>query len=237
MRLLLSCLLSQILISCYAQVKPQLYAIPGQGGDCRTFESWQLEKHFEFHCIEHQIPEKGWSMRDYAFHLMQQIDTSRPFILLGVSIGGMLACEMADTLKPEKLIIISSASSKHQLPMRYRMLKKVPIYKVVPGWLSKAGTYVLQPILEPESKARKALWKKMIADKEPKFLKRSIPMIIEWERDTPPDDLIHIHGSKDHTLPIKHIHPDYIIPGGTHLMSTAEPEVISPLVLDQLNGK
>ncbi len=225
-----------IFLSCcnflFAQNKLKAYAIPGQGGDCRTFESWQLEEHFDFHCIEHRIPEKGWSMKAYAYALMQEIDTSKPFVLLGVSIGGMLACEIADTLKPEKLIIISSASSKHQLPGRYRMLNKIPIYKIVPGWLSKAGTYILQPILEPETRARKALWKKMIADKDPMFLKRSIPMIIVWEREAPPENLVHIHGDRDHTLPLKNIEADYVIPHGNHLMSSAYPKLIRSLVLD-----
>ena len=65
--------------------------------------------------------------------LSEQIDTSKDFHLLGVSIGGMLACEIADQLHPQSLIIISSASSKFDLPRRYTMLQKFPIYEIVPG--------------------------------------------------------------------------------------------------------
>jgi surfactin synthase thioesterase subunit len=67
-------------------------------------------------------------MYSYAKKLSHQIDTTQPFILIGVSLGGMLATEMTDFIQPEKTIIISSAKNKYELPHRYRFQNIVPIY-------------------------------------------------------------------------------------------------------------
>ena len=55
----------------------------------------------------------------------------------------------------------------------------------------------------------------MLRDKDPKFLSRTIGIIIKWDRQTTNKDIIHIHGNKDHTLPIKNVKYDYLIENGS----------------------
>jgi len=171
-------------------------------------------------------------MEEYAMSLSEQIDTSKDFHLLGVSIGGMLACEIADQLHPQSLIIISSASSKFDLPRRYTMLQKFPIYEIVPGQVSKLGAYVLQPIVEYDRNDQKELFRAMLKDKDPLFLKRTIPMIINWEREISPKELVQIHGERDRTLPLRHLEPDYIISDGSHMLTSTKAALLKQLILD-----
>ena len=43
-------------------------------------------------------------------------------------------------------------------------------------------------------------------------------------------EFIHIHGTNDHTLPFKHIKPNYIIKGGSHMMTLTRGEEMSALL-------
>ena len=171
-------------------------------------------------------------MEEYAMSLSEQIDTSKDFHLLGVSIGGMLACEIADQLHPQSLIIISSASSKFDLPRHYTILQKFPIYEIFPGQVSKLGAYVLQPIVEYDRNDQKELFRAMLKDKDPLFLKRTIPMIINWEREISPKELVQIHGERDRMLPLRHLEPDYIISDGSHMLTSTKAALLKHLILD-----
>lgn len=210
--------------------KTVVYLIPGQGADSRQFSNLRLDEQFEIRNIEYFTPDDGWGMKDFARALSQQVDTTRSFILVGVSLGGMIATEMGDFLNPEKIILISSAKCRDELPGRYRFQKSIPLYRCVGPRLVKSGAKFLQPIVEPDSKYDRTMFKSMINDKDPLFLKRTVAMIIRWERDDYRRDIIHIHGDKDHTLPSGNVDYDYLVPGGSHMMVYTRADEISTLI-------
>ncbi|MEM8899730.1 MAG: alpha/beta hydrolase [Bacteroidota bacterium] len=210
--------------------QPIIYLLPGQGADERLFNKIRIEGEYAIQPIEYVDPEKGMSMSDYAHLLADQIDSSQPSILIGVSLGGMLATELADLIPVEKVVIISSAKGKMELPPRYTLQRKLPLYKIVPGQLIRFGARVLQPILEPAGKENNHLFQQMLQDKSSRFLKEATAMILEWERTTHSDKIIHIHGDKDHTLPIKHINYDHLIEGGEHVMVMTRAEELNELL-------
>ncbi|MEL6194804.1 MAG: alpha/beta hydrolase [Bacteroidota bacterium] len=229
MRILLYCLL---FVGMSGKIMAQIpvYLLPGQGADERLFSKIRIEGEYVIQPIEYVDPAKGMSMSDYAHILADQIDTSQPSILIGVSLGGMLATELADMIPVEKVIIISSAKGRQELPSRYTLQRKLPLYKIIPGQIIRFGARVLQPILEPAGKENNHLFQQMLRDKSSRFLKEATAMILEWERTTHSDKIIHIHGDKDHTLPIKHINYDYLIEGGEHVMVMTRAEEISKLL-------
>ena len=210
--------------------KPVVYLIPGQGSDYRLFKNIDIDSSFETKNIKYFTPDKDWNLRDFAKVLSRQIDTNRTFILVGVSLGGMLATEMGSFMNPEKIILISSAKCRKELPGRYNFQRSVPVYKVVPGSVAKKGALLLQPIVEPDRRYDKKTCVAMLTDKDPKFLKRTIAMIMEWDRIKYRDDIIHIHGDKDHTIPIRNISYDYIIEKGSHMMVLTRGDEISALI-------
>lgn len=220
----------------YAQInKPVIYLIPGQGADSRQFKNLSIDNKFEIKHIEYFTPEKGSNMTDYAKALALQIDTTRRFILVGVSLGGMLATEMGDFLKPQKIILISSAKSRNEFPGRYTFQRVIPLYKWVPAGLMKSGAKFLQPIVEPDRKYDTKTFKSMLNDKDPLFLKRTVKMIMEWDRTNYRSDIIQIHGDNDHTLPGKNIKYDYLIENGSHMMVLTKADEISELINDLLS--
>ncbi len=70
----------------------------------------------------------------------------------------------------------------------------------------------------------------MLKAKSKKFLKRTSIIILEWDRVTYRDDIVHIHGNNDHTIPIKNVDYDYLIEGGSHMMMLTKGDEMSELI-------
>ena len=73
--------------------------------------------------------------------LISQINTARPIILIGISMGGMICCELESVLNPIKTIIISSAKCSNKFPFRYTFQQYIPIYKLFPKRILYWGHY------------------------------------------------------------------------------------------------
>lgn len=216
--------------------KEIVYLIPGQGADERLFKNLALDTAtFEIHHIKYEVPYKDEDMSAYAFRLSQQIDTSKAFTLIGVSLGGMIATEINDILKPKKVILISSAKCRKELPVQYKFQKAIPIYKIVPKKIIKQSSLIVQPIFEPDRNKEKETCIKMLKDKDPTFLKRTIEMIVNWNRVAYGSNIVHIHGNKDNTLPIKHVKYDVLIENGSHMMMLTRTEEIKNIILSIIN--
>lgn len=215
--------------------KTAVYLLHGQGGDERLFNNFKLDTScFTAIFIHLDTPPKGLSMRQYAELLAQKIDTTKPFHLVGVSLGGMLAAEMADFLNPKKVILISSAKNAAEIPGRYKLMRRLPLHKIYPGWLLRYSAFLAQRIVEPDRKKEGKTFDAMLKAKDPKFLKRTVPMLIYWNKKTVAPNIIHIHGDNDHTLPIKKIKADYTIKGGSHMMVLTRGAELSQLVNELL---
>ena len=209
--------------------KHRVYLIPGQGADERLFKDIQL-KNCEAVALKFPVPEKNELLPDYAKRIAKQIDTTRSFSIVGVSMGGMIAIEMSKFLKPDKIVIISSAKGRDELPMRYRFMSHVPLYKIFPGTMLKGLANIARPIVEPESKKNTPVFKAMIDAKDPKFMERSIHMIVNWKNTEKPANLVHIHGTKDRTLPARNIKNAVKVKGGGHMVTLVRAEEISAML-------
>jgi len=210
--------------------KTNIYFIPGLGTDYRLFQHIELNEQFDTHYVHYDLPAEGMSMEEYACQLAVQIDTTQPFVLVGASLGGMLATEMTEFMNPEKVIIMASAKCRQELPARYRVQSRLPFYKWVSGKMIKGSTRMLQPIVEPDRNREKATFIQMLKAKDPRFMKRTVAMIVTWKRETCPESVVHIHGNKDHTIPIRNVDYDYQIEKGSHVMTLTRSKELSKII-------
>lgn len=219
------------------QNKMRVYLLPGHGSDGRVFAKLKLDTAlYDTVHVRYSIPVKHESMHLFARRMAVQVDTTRPFILVGQSMGGMLAVEMATFLHPQKTIIVSSADSRSELPIRYKFMKAVPLYRALPAGMLKAGAFVAQPLFEPDRNKEKATFKAMLKAKDKRFVKRAIDMIVRWKGPQQPVNgmLLQVHGTKDHTLPFRRIHADVVVRKGSHMMVLTRGEEISGIVSELL---
>jgi pimeloyl-ACP methyl ester carboxylesterase len=102
-----------------------VYFISGMGADHRAFSYITLPKGFEAIHLPWIKPDKKESLAAYALRLAGAIRTSEPFILVGLSMGGMMAVEIAKKFPPVCTVLISSIPLSGQLPRYYRVAGKL----------------------------------------------------------------------------------------------------------------
>ncbi len=217
--------------------KTVIYLIPGLGADYNLYNNLKLDSSYDTIHVKRIMPEKHETLKAYSERISNQIDTTNKFILVGVSLGGMIATELAENLNPEKVIIISSAKNRNELPWHYKFMKVVPINKIIPAGFIKMCSFVAQPLVEPDRNKEKETFKQMLKDVDAKTLKRSINLIINWDRDNNYYPIAHIHGTKDHTLPIKNVSAEYIVDKGSHMMILTQGSDLSVLINCILKNK
>ena len=89
-----------------------IYLFPGQGADARQFKHLELPRGYDTVHISYPVPEKYENLTAFASRFIKEIDQSKPYILMGVSLGGMICTELSDTLSPLLTILISSAKGQ-----------------------------------------------------------------------------------------------------------------------------
>ena len=206
---------------------PVIYLLPGQGADCRLFE--KIDFPYDTVHLEFPLPGKKTNLHEYALSFIPRMDTSRPIILIGVSMGGMISSELADTLSPERVIIISSAKCRDELPGKYKFQRYIPINKILPAQTIWWGAKTFAFRVEPERKLD-PIFQTMLLAKDPIYLKRTVNMIVNWDKGSYDSTIVHIHGDKDNTLPIKNLSCNYRVTGGTHMMVHILGEEVNVLI-------
>ncbi len=83
----------------FSQLKENtIYLIPGQGSDYRIYKYFKLQNIDTVH-IHFVIPNKNEKMKSYAQRLSKQIDTSKTFSIIGVSLVGYACVRNVGTFK------------------------------------------------------------------------------------------------------------------------------------------
>lgn len=192
------------------------YLISGLGADERVFQFLKLPEGVEPVCLKWIKPEPHESLESYAARLAEKIDDKEPYVLIGLSLGGMLAIEISKKKKPEATILISSAATCTEIPKFYRMAGSVGLHKIIPTGIFKTGSFLKRYFIS-ESPECKRVVRELIKDVDPEFVRWGMDAIIHWNNTQVPERVYRIHGNKDEILPL-HFKPTYEIPEGRHMM-------------------
>ncbi len=213
-----------------------VYLISGLGADKRIFSNLSFSDQYVINHIEWISPTKREGLVSYSKRLSEQIDQSEPFILIGVSFGGMIAVEICSFLKPIKTIIISSVTTDRQIPWYYKLSGMVNLHRLVPIKILKAPTILTFWFFGTKTKEQKSLLTQILNDTDDKFLKWAISKITTWKQKIRPENLYHIHGTSDRILPLAFINPDLQIQNGGHLMVYDQYDQISCILADKMGS-
>lgn len=194
------------------------YFISGLGADQQMFCRTQLPAGYTICHLPWLRPERTEDFASYARRLAAGIDQSTPFILVGLSLGGMMAIEMNHFLQPTYTILISSVTNKRALPFWFKLASITGIYKIVPDYFYHHRNFITAWLLGAQSKEDKALLSKVMLEADPVFVKWAIPRILSWDNHFIPEKLKHIHGTKDVILPYRPNKRTLPVQDGTHFM-------------------
>ena len=99
-----------------------IYCIPGLGADEKCFQ--YLDLSFVQPVFINWIqPFKNETLHDYAMRIKQQFIHDENPVIFGLSLGGMIAVEIAKAIPSAKVIIISSAKTKNEIPFYWKIFQ------------------------------------------------------------------------------------------------------------------
>jgi len=205
-----------------------IYAIPGLGTTAELFSFLKLGN-YKLIVLNWPDTLPGISLKDYAQLFIKQINSAEPFILMGVSFGGMICSELSHLVPAQKTILISSCKNKNEFPFLLKALKYIPIHKLFSEKKLRQMAVHSEWILGFK-KDYEDEFEVMIKQMKENYFKHSINMIINWKQASLPKNYIHIHGKKDRLLLYKNVTADKTIATGTHAMIVYQAEEISTII-------
>jgi len=207
-----------------------LYIFSGLGADEKAFQRLDLDNYLVTH-IKWMKPEMDESIESYAKRLCMQVITPKP-VLMGLSFGGLMAIEVSKHMTTEKIVLISSAKNKSEIPLSYRIMGKLGFQKIFPLQLLKRPNPVTNFIFGAHTMEDKELLKPMIENTDMDFLKWAMVKVSAWKNGFDPGNITHIHGSADRVLPYRNVKCDYTIQEGSHMMVLNRSKEVNGILHD-----
>lgn len=211
----------------------KVYFISGLGADERVFRHIQLPPGYEAVHLSWIPPQEKESLHEYALRLGQKISRDEPFALVGLSLGGMMAIELAKTLQPQKTILISSIPVASAMPPYYKFAGLLRLHRIVPVSMIKRLSWIKR-LFTSETSEDKAMLRMMIRDVDPKFVRWAFAAALGWKNEELPKEVYQIHGSADAILPARYTQPRYLIRGAGHLMILNRAKKINEILKEIL---
>jgi pimeloyl-ACP methyl ester carboxylesterase len=204
----------------------QVYFITGLGADKTVFQLLDLQ-YCEPIFIDWIKPLRNESLPHYALRLKEHYKIADDAVIVGLSFGGMLAIEIAKQFAQTKIIILSSAKTKNEIPVFYRLGKYVPLYKWAPDAVQTVIMLLLEKRFGITSPKGKEIYRNVVKKADITFNEWAVWALLHWDNMQIPPGVIHIHGTKDKILFYKKIKTPVTIKGGGHLMVIEMAEVVS----------
>ncbi|SIQ76793.1 hypothetical protein SAMN05880574_12430 [Chryseobacterium sp. RU37D] len=207
----------------------KIYVVSGLGADFKVLEKLQFPEHHKVVFIEWLVPYQNETFSGYVQRMVEKVDDSEPFYLLGYSFGGIMVQEI-NKLKPaDKVVILGSIRSDKE---KSRLIK-VGQYTGIPRMLplrffndKTTNAYaVVRKLFDPKNPRLLQYFRV----RDPYYLKWSIEKISEWKFEGTPG-VIQIMGDRDIVFPIKNSKPDFIVKGGTHLFPATKFKEVSGIL-------
>jgi hypothetical protein len=211
-------------------LKPHIYLVPGLGADSRLFGRIQWPEGYTVTSLKWIEPAgNDEPISEYARRMCSQVDSSVPFVLIGVSLGGIMANEMAHIINPEKVFIISSIKSKKEKPFYFilgKFFRKVSLANPE----SFLFRIVARIYFTGRNRSEFEILRDMLAKTGQKQILWAQNAVAKWQRTDFPANLTHIHGTSDLLFPVLFIKNYIPIKGGNHYMIVNRAAEISRLL-------
>lgn len=212
-----------------------IYLFSGLGADSSLFRNLQLPGYQKVYIT--WVPSSSEeTITEYAARIKNQITVENPYII-GVSFGGIVAVEVSKLVNVEKMVLISSASTKAELSKFQFFFMRLGLYRLVPRFLLKRMNFLTYSYFGARTKMDKDALKQLLQGTDIYFFRWALKSISHWENKQPPAHTIQIHGTADRVISSKRGHPDYRIKGGGHLMVFNKADTISTIIMHYFHSK
>ncbi len=202
-----------------------MYLLPGLGADVRIFNRILPGDGFELIALPWIPAGSAANLRDYAALLHAHYQPEPPYVLGGVSLGGMLAQEWARIAPPQALVLISTAVSRSDMAVFIRAASALGVGPVLnkPLLVTLAG---LGDRFVSKSAEGRALFQQMLHLCDEDFMAWAAAAVLDWQPPGIEVPYLRIHGDNDKVFPLHTSKPwvtdthgkGNVIAGGNHFM-------------------
>lgn len=178
--------------------------------------------------------------RRLAAWIAARPEVSRPYFIGGLSLGGIIAAEVAECCGEEVagLLLIGACLRASEIPVRWKVLALLGQH--VPDGLGMAGLNRLAPAIiarwqelgPPEAE----LFQTVYSRASVRHLKWAANAMRRWDRHALPRCPVYrAHGARDDIVPLREewIRPgiDLVVPDGRHLISLTHAQAVNRWML------
>ncbi|RMG71909.1 MAG: alpha/beta hydrolase [Bacteroidetes bacterium] len=213
---------------------PRIYAFPGLGTDGRIFDP--LREVLPLVDVSWLEPEPEESLSAYAMRMGRDIPRDEPVILLGVSLGGIVARELVTQLNCRLLIQISSLVRPGELPPVMRLWRYVPLYRLSRGSWRYRTLPLWAPLFGIREPAEQALLQDMFRQTSDRYRMWAIQALLSWSGQEVQGPCWRYHGTRDRVFPPRYIGEATYVKNGTHFMVYQQGSAIGRDLLTRLQG-
>ena len=195
-----------------------VFLIAGLGADTRLYNNIEIPSGYEVIPVDWIEPNKTDTLKTYAQKLIYQYNITKGSIVIGTSLGGMLTIEIGKLVPLNKAILISSIKTIDEAPGYFKVFKKLPVFKILPGKIFNSMGFMIKPLFGKMTDGDAWLLNDILSNTSPAFMKWAMGAVVKWDNKTIPPNVYHIHGDKDLVFPYKNIKNTELVKGGTHIM-------------------
>jgi pimeloyl-ACP methyl ester carboxylesterase len=187
------------------------FILPGMGATSAMYESLRPEIDFEVNFIDWPEYKGEKTYVEVAKRLIEENDISDGDIIGGSSLGGMVALEIAQILRPKTTVLLGSAVNNREVQSALSLLS--PLAAVTPISL-------IQFLVGKHD----SLLTKMFSNSDPGFIRAMCLHLPSWPGYSgPKENILRLHGRKDHVIPCPATGAE-IVEGAGHLLAMTHPE-------------
>jgi pimeloyl-ACP methyl ester carboxylesterase len=217
--------------------KLNYYLLPGMGADHRLYDKMEL-KNGDVHFLDWIPSQQSRNLADYAQLISQRITTSDN-IIIGSSMGGMVAVEISKIIQPLSTILISAPTGRHQFPASLKALRVLKFHKIIGESMVMKVSGLANLFMGFHNEEEKALFFDMLKGNGSSFLHFSVGAVLEWSNiEEPIGDYLQILGSEDRLFkPSKMKVPPVVLSGGGHFTAYQKGPEISEIINKYVQNK
>lgn len=205
----------------------KVYLLPGIGCDPRLYDRIDLAG---FDVVKLSWPDfpPGCTLASIARAMSRAVRVSGPHILVGVSMGGMVAQELAAITRPEKVVLISSWTGPQEWSLLARAGSAFQLYRSITHFTMWA-TWPVKRILGQRDRATDRLLWEMACRETARKIRIGTGAILRWKGSPWKGPLVRIHGDNDSVVPMR-FPVDHVVRGGAHIMVLTRAAEVSRLL-------
>jgi pimeloyl-ACP methyl ester carboxylesterase len=215
-----------------------LILLSGMGADERVFAP-QREAFHHLMVPRWIMPQADESLASYGQRLAREVDPGVPCFVGGASFGGFVAMEMARHLQAKACFLIGSVRSPAELPLRIRSLRRIgAATRIIPfPWISKLAGVSEAACGSMSAPSTRTLLRQL-SDADARFLRWATRAVLRWQPAAEPLDvpIFHIHGGRDHILPVSRTRPDVIVESAGHVLSLTHPREVNEFLRTRMES-